>query len=123
MGSEADDLEAPNDSGAVLVIVAAALGAILIMVALVLDLGGARRDREADQVAADAMALAGASQLGGTNQAAVVACGAAWDYLVVNLPTAELAPSPACTAFAAVCSPTTARFRECCRSGLNRRLD
>ena len=98
-----------SERGAVIVIVAAGLGAILIMAALVLDLSGARRDRDTDQVAADAMALAGASSLGGTNQAAVVACGAAWQYLVVNLPTAETAPSPSCSAFAAVCAAATAR--------------
>ena len=109
MGSDPKRFDVESDRGAVIVMVAAAIGAIMIMVALVLDLGGARRDRDADQVAADAMALAGTSRLGGTNQAAVTACGAAWEYLVVNLPTEEVASSPSCSTFASVCSPTTAR--------------
>lgn len=90
-----------DDAGAVVVIVAASMGAILVLVALVLDLSGARRDREADQTAADAMALAAASSLGG---GAGQACAAAWDYLVVNLPTAqERADAPDCAAFAGDC--------------------
>lgn len=106
MGS---DPRQDGDRGAVIVIVAAAMGAILVMVALVLDLSGARRDRDADQTAADAMALAAAVSLGGSDNAAVAACEAAWDYLVVNLPTAETAPAPSCESFRAACSPTTAR--------------
>ena len=109
MGSDRRRPDPADDRGAVLVLVAGALGAILIMVALVLDLGGARRDRDADQVAADAIALAGASRLGASSSAAVAACGAAWEYLVVNLPTSESAPSPSCTNFASVCNPATAR--------------
>jgi hypothetical protein len=93
----------------VIVIVAAAMGAILVMVALVLDLSGARRDRDADQTAADAMALAAAGGLGGARSSAQPACEAAWAYLVVNLPTAETAPAPSCAVFASACVPTTAR--------------
>ena len=91
------------------VLTAAVLGAILILVALVLDLGGARRDRDADQLAADAMALAAASDLGRGSLSAVDACTAAWEQLTVNLPTAVTAPAPACSTFAAMCAPTTAR--------------
>ena len=100
---------AADDAGAVLVLVAAGLGAILVMVALVLDLGGARRDRAADQVAADAMALAAAASLASGELSAVPACEAAWDYLVVNLPTAASAPVPSCTPFAGPCVASTAR--------------
>ncbi len=90
-------------------LVAAAMGTIVVLVALVLDLGGARRDRDADQVAADAMALAAVADLGGAPTSAVRACEAAWDYLVVNLPTAASAPTPSCGTFATACVATTAR--------------
>jgi hypothetical protein len=85
------------------------MGTIVVLVALVLDLGGARRDRDADQVAADAMALAGASGLGGAPRSAQGACQAAWDYVAVNLPTAVGAPAPSCSPFASACAATTAR--------------
>ena len=106
MGS---DRSTEKDAGAVIVIVAAAMGAIVMMIALVLDLSGARRDRDADQTAADAMALAGAASLGGSDSTAVAACRAAWGYLVVNLPTSEMAPAPSCSTFSAACAPTVAR--------------
>lgn len=98
-----------DDSGVVIVLVAAAVGALLVMVALVVDLAGARRDRDADQVAADAMALAGAEGMSGATNTGTAACQAAWSYMVVNLPSAETAPAPSCTAFATACVPTTAR--------------
>src|SRR3546814_17420345 len=65
-----------DDSGAVIVMFAAAMGAVLVMMALVLDLGAARNDRASDQVAADAMALAGAANLGGSTVTAQSACEA-----------------------------------------------
>ena len=98
-----------DDVGAVVVLVAASMGAILILVALVLDLSGARRDRDADQTAADAMALAAASSLGGAERSAAPACASAWDYIVVNLPTAETATAASCGAFDAQCDPAVAR--------------
>jgi hypothetical protein len=93
----------------VVLILAAFLAAILMMVALVLDMSGARRDRDNDQVAADAMALAASAGLADSAQPGVAACTAAWEYLVVNLPTAETKPPSACSAFASVCTPTVAR--------------
>lgn len=98
-----------DDRGVVLVLVAAAMGAIVVLVALVLDLGGARRDRDSDQVAADTMALSAAASLGGARTSAVAACEAAWDYIAVNLPTAVGAPAPSCAPFAAVCDAAVAR--------------
>ena len=97
---------AGDDRGAVVVLVAALMGALIVMVATVLDLSGARRDREADQVAADAMALAAAANLSGSRTTAEVACESVWEYLVVNLPTAETAPatSPCDTAFDGACT-------------------
>jgi Flp pilus assembly protein TadG len=98
-----------DDKGAVVVILAASMGALLVMVALVIDLGGARRDRSGDQMAADAMALAGASALGSASTPGVAACNAAWDYMAVNLPTTATKPAASCSAFAGVCTPTVAR--------------
>jgi hypothetical protein len=93
--------------------VAASLGAMLIMVALVLDHSGARRDRDADQVAADAMALAASGSLGGADRRADVACLEALDYLVVNLPTSaaliESYADDCASVFGTACVPTTAR--------------
>lgn len=98
-----------DESGVVIVLVAATIGALLVMAALVLDLAGARRDRDADQIAADAMSLAGAQGMSGTTSDGTAACQAAWSYLVVNLPSAETAPAPSCTTFASACVATTAR--------------
>lgn len=110
MGSDARGREA-DDRGAVVVIVAAAIGAILLMVATVLDFSGARRDRDADQVAADTIALAASQSLGTANLSAAAACGAAVDYLLVNLPTtpstsADLA-SQCTTQLSAPCTSAT----------------
>lgn len=100
-----------DDRGVVVVIMAASLAAILVMVAMVLDHSGARRDRAADQVAVDAMALAAAQGLGGSSLSAEVACWNALDYLTVNLPTAadtlESYTDDCTTKFHAVCSSTT----------------
>lgn len=114
MASELDSPAPPrrrrrDDSGVVIVLVAAVIGALLVMVALVVDLAGARRDRDADQLAADAMALAGAQGMSGATSSGTAACQAAWSYMVVNLPSAETAPAPSCTPFATACVATTAR--------------
>lgn len=98
-----------DERGVVIVLVAAAMGAILVLVALVLDLGGARRDRDSDQVAADTMALSAAASLGGARTSAVLACEAAWDYIAVNLPTAVGAPAPSCAPFATACTASVPR--------------
>ena len=114
MGSELGTASCParrgrDESGVVIVLVAAAIGALLVMVALVLDLAGARRDRDADQLSADAMSLAGAQGMSGATNAGTAACQAAWSYMVVNLPSAETAPTPSCTVFSSACVATTAR--------------
>ena len=96
------------ERGSVLVLVGAAMAALAVLVAIVVDLGGARRDRDADQTAADAMALAAASNLNLARYSAVGACTSAWTYVVVNLPTAETKPSPNCTVFGTKCIGTTA---------------
>lgn len=102
-----------GDHGVVVVLVAASLGAMLMMVAMVLDHSGARRDREADQVAADAMALAASGSLGGSDRRADVACLKALEYLQVNLPaptTLSRSYAPDCaTVFGGACQPATAR--------------
>jgi Flp pilus assembly protein TadG len=84
------------------------MAAVLVVVALVVDLGGARNARAKDQNTADAVALAGAAKLdptGGNNQAA---CSAAWAYLVSNTSVAST-PSPSCVTFAGTCVAATAR--------------
>jgi len=91
------------------VVFAASMGALLVMAALVVDLSGARRDKNADQMSADAMALAAASALGTADSPGVAACNAAWSYIVVNLPTTVAKPTASCSAFAGVCTPTVAR--------------
>ena len=99
---------ANDDRGVVLVVVAATIGALLIVAAVVIDLGGARGARAEDQNSADAIALAGAAKLdptGGNNQSA---CNAAWAYMVTNSGVA-VSPGPSCVTFAGTCVATTAR--------------
>lgn len=98
-----------EDRGAVVVLVAAVMGAILVMVALVLDLGGARRDRDVDQIAADAAALAAVGDLGAGGADASTACEAAWTLVRGNLPEGAAVPEPSCEVLATPCSPSTAR--------------
>jgi Flp pilus assembly protein TadG len=92
----------------VVVLVAAIMSALLVVVALVVDLGGARTARSKDQNTADAIALAGAAKLdptGGDNQAG---CSAAWAYMVSNTAVAAT-PGPSCIGFAGSCVATTTR--------------
>lgn len=100
---------AENERGAVLVLVAATMAALAVLTALIIDMGGARRDRDADQLAADSMALAGASDLTGSMLTAEAACQAAWAYLTVNLSDAVNRPPANCATFAAVCDPAIPR--------------
>ncbi len=102
------DRRAGDDRGVVLVIVATTIGALLIVAAIVIDLGGARGARAEDQNSADAIALAGAAKLdptGGDNQAA---CTAAWAYMVTNSDVSA-SPAPSCVGFAGSCVASTAR--------------
>ncbi|MGV3759272.1 MAG: hypothetical protein ACO1PW_06965 [Actinomycetota bacterium] len=100
-----------GEQGVVVLIVAAALGAMLVMVALVLDYSGARRDRDANQLAADAIALAATQSLGGYQRGADGACEAAVDYITANLAltATELATyRSACDAtFGGTCTDST----------------
>lgn len=111
MASEAGPGRGGDDRGVVVLIVAAALGAMLIMVALVLDYSGARRDRDANQLAADAIALAATQSLGGYQRGAGGACEAAVDYISANLAltATELATyRSACDGtFGGACTDTT----------------
>lgn len=103
---------ADDERGIVVIIVAASLGAMLVMVALVLDYSGARRDREANQLAADAIALAATQSLGGYQRGADGACEAAVDYVSANLAltATELASFRASCdgAFGGTCTNATA---------------
>jgi hypothetical protein len=90
------------------VVVAAIVAALLVVVSIVIDLGGARNARAKDQNTADATALAGAAELdasGSNNQAA---CTAAFSYIVTNL-NVSATPTPSCVSMAGTCDPTHAR--------------
>src|SRR5581483_207162 len=97
-----------GDVGAVVVIVAATMAAILVVASIVINLGGARTAHERDQDSADAIAMAGAAKIdptGGSNQAA---CTAAWAYAQSNLGVAAT-PAPTCSSFAGTCDSDTTR--------------
>jgi hypothetical protein len=86
---------------------AATMAALVIVVSIVIDLGGARNARARDQNMADATAIAGAAKLtpyGGSNQ---TACQAAWNYMVGNS-SLSATPAPSCINMAGTCG-TTAR--------------
>src|SRR5581483_3080796 len=102
------DRRASGDAGVVLVIVAAAMAAIVIVVSIVINLGGARHARAHDQDAADAIAIAGASNLNPSGGSSQAACNAAWTYAVTNLDVAT-SPAPNCVSMAGNCDEDTPR--------------
>lgn len=93
-----------RDDGVSLVLVSLTMVAMLIVVAIVIDLSALRVDRRAGQLAADAAAAAGASAI---EDGGVVACSAALDYAVLNLDGAAGLNSLGCVSLPAVCDPTT----------------
>lgn len=97
-----------RDSGAVILVVAMTMTAIVILSSLVINIGGARYARARDQDSADAMALAAAAKLDASGTSNQAACSAAWAYATTNLGVAS-SPAPPCVNFAAVCDPSTAR--------------
>ena len=82
-----------DDLGAFAVLYAIVVVAIVMTVAVVVDLSAMREDRRAEKLAADAAATAGAIKLnalaGTANPNA--ACQEAWKYLKLNLPGATSA--------------------------------
>lgn len=96
-----------DDDGVVLVLMAASMAAILIVVSIVIDLGGARNARARDQNMADATAIAGAARLAPANGSNQTACQAAWNYIVSNS-SISATPAPSCVTMAGTCG-TAAR--------------
>jgi hypothetical protein len=84
---------------------------LVMLLALVVDLGLLRMDRRTDRLAADASATAGVAGLdpfsGGD---AAEACAIAWEYFMLNIPDEGPSPTPPnCTIFADACDPAIAR--------------
>gem|GEM_PF-6904692 len=98
-----------RDRGSILPIVAFSMIALLIMVAIVIDLGATRSQRRDARSASDAGATAGAVALGGATNA-IAACSDALYYTYENLggtmPTSATITS-ACAGFSATCTTDT----------------
>ena len=91
-----------SDRGAILAIGAAGLGAILLVGALVVDLGSARVDRAQNQVVTDAAAAAGI--IGLVDSGGVGGCEAALGYVEAHVgPVAGLS----CSGFPVDCDAMT----------------
>lgn len=97
-----------DDEGAVVLLVAMSMTAIVILGSIVINLGGARQAREHDQDTADAMAIAGAAKLDPTGTNDQAACNAAWAYAMSNL-NLSASPAPSCSTMAGPCVATTSR--------------
>ena len=91
-----------NDRGAVLLIGAAAMTAIIMVAALVIDLGMVRADRVQNRSAADTIATAGAFGLG--EGGGVIGCESAAGYANELLGPVDLS----CSGFASSCDGSTA---------------
>lgn len=91
-----------NDRGAVLLIGAAAMTAIIMVAALVIDLGMVRADRVQNRSAADTIATAGAFALG--EGGGVTGCESAAGYANELLGPVDLS----CSGFASSCDGSTA---------------
>lgn len=101
-----------GEDGVFLVLWAAMLVALLVMVAIVIDLGALRADRRTARSAADAAAVAGGADLFAGAQ---VACETAWQYAVENVGEDITDPTltpPQCSDFATItCDPSTIETR------------
>jgi hypothetical protein len=99
---------AQSERGIVLVLAALAMVAILVIAALVIDMGATRAYRRDARAAADAGASAGALVL--TDDSGLAACLSAFEYTVQNLGLAQPSGgfSATCAALAGACG-TTAR--------------
>lgn len=96
-----------NEEGAFLVLYAVLILGLLMMVAIVIDLGALRADRRVDRSAADSAATAGAFDL---QTSSAAACQTAWEYALENLridPASATSPCggfPQCVAATATAS-------------------
>ncbi|MDQ1533263.1 MAG: hypothetical protein QOF28_1024 [Actinomycetota bacterium] len=101
---------AGSEDGLVAVFTVIILFTLLGIAALVLDLGGARAQREHNRGAADMAATAAALSLSNSQGADMVsACTEAWTYTQANLSNPTPVGSMNCSAFAGVCNPAVAR--------------
>lgn len=101
-----------DEEGAVAVTTAILLIALVMMAAIVVDLGILRVDHRANQSVADMAVTAGAMELGASADR-VAACNKAWAYLMENLdevPANQLQPAgnDCATNFAGACDPAVA---------------
>lgn len=100
---------ADGDRGAVLILAAVAMTALMVVVALVVDLGLVRQSRRASQAATDLAALAGGEALGADPAPdGRSACSDAVDYLQANIDGLPAGFSVPCSTLPAPCGPTTA---------------
>jgi Flp pilus assembly protein TadG len=84
-----------DESGAVLILYAVVLVVMLMMVAIVTDLGAMRADIRQTQSVSDMAATAGALSLAPEAEGTPSdACRAAWRYVIANVPTASGATDP-----------------------------
>lgn len=96
-----------DERGAILVITALVITALLLMIAIVIDLGATRSDRRDGQLAVDNAAAAAGQELGGDSDGET-ACKTALAYLSVTLDTTF--SDAGCSTFAPVCIDTVERF-------------
>ncbi|MDK1010173.1 MAG: hypothetical protein QGM48_03690 [Actinomycetota bacterium] len=100
-----------GEEGMVIVMAAILMVTIIMLLALVVDLGLLRMDRRTDRLAADAAATAGVASLdpfvGGD---AEEACSVAWAYFKLNVPDeGPTSTPPDCNVFAGACNPDVVR--------------
>ena len=97
---------ARRDDGVTLVLAALSMVAILLVVAIVIDLGATRADRRRSQLAADNAAMSAGFTLNGSDPEG--ACEAAFAYLELTLETTAFVGDP-CSNLAGVCTDSSAK--------------
>lgn len=96
-----------GERGAILVLTALMITALVVLVAIVVDLGATRSDRRGGQLAADNAAAAAGGNLGDPNSNAQEGCEEALRYLATNLGTSAFVVDPegsSCADFLTACS-------------------
>lgn len=95
-----------NEDGAVLLVGATVIVLLLVLAALVIDLGALRHDRRADRLVTDAASTAAVLEL--ENSGGNVACATAFDYVIANTPEISSLSGQDCSTIPAVCDSGTA---------------
>lgn len=98
-----------SDRGATLVIIALSITALLLIVALVIDLGATRSDRRGGQSAVDNAAAAAGQAF--AEDDAETACEEAFGFLALSLGSDPFTGDP-CSELTSACDPTTERIVE-----------